>query len=739
MDSDQPVAAETPPKGLRGRLSPGRVSIQSKLMVILLLTSIVSVAVVGFVEFQSGTAELRQVVSKQLIQLRESQRRAVQMLFEELTNSLVVYSGGITATDAVRAFSAAFQQLAGAEVTAVQQRGIVDYYRYQYVPAVAQRSGEQLDVDTVLPASAPQKYLQARYTAPFRLQGQQQKPADAGDGSAWSAANARFNDYFGQITTRFEYADALLLDTNGNVVYSVNKGPDLGTNILTGPYRESNLQSAYRKALASNAVNFVWITDYQPYQPLLDTPTAWLVSPVGMNGVIDGVLALPLPSTRVNRIMTVDQRWDAAGLGGSTETYLAGPDDLMRSDSRLFLEDPQRYRLAAVAAGTAAETVDKALRLGTTALVQPVGTAGLHAAQSGQTGTVTTDRDYLGQRELQAYAPLNVPNSELQWSILATRNHSDAYAGVKSFTRKVVLTTTAIIFVICVVAMLLARVFLQPIRRLQAATRRISAGDYSVTVPTRFQDEIGDLTRAFNEMSRSLQTHERLLNEQRKENDRLLLSLMPEPVVQRYRDGERVIAQEHRNVSVVYAELLGIGELSTELSGDELVALVDDLLRQFDSVAERVGVERIRTMYHGYLAGSGVSTPRLDSVHRAVECALEMQRIVERFNSRTGHRLGLWAGVSTGEAVSGLVGGASLVYDLWGSAVSLVFALRGAATGPGIYVTSAVHDTMRDTGQFSPAGAVLIGDERQPVWRLSPETTQATPDTPARPTAERAP
>ncbi len=80
---------------------------------------------------------------------------------------------------------------------------------------------------------------------------------DAHDGSAWSAANARYNDFFRQIVKRFEFEDVLLLDAGGNVVYTAYKGVDLGTNILTGPYRHSNLRDAYEKAMASNTVDYV--------------------------------------------------------------------------------------------------------------------------------------------------------------------------------------------------------------------------------------------------------------------------------------------------------------------------------------------------------------------------------------------------------------------------------------------------------------------------------------------------
>jgi len=233
------------------------------------------------------------------------------------------------------------------------------------------------------------------------------------------------------------------------------------------------------------------------------------------------------------------------------------------------------------------------------------------------------------------------------------------------------------------------------------------------------RDEIGDLTAAFNEMSRNLQIKEELLNEQRRENDRVLLSLMPEPVMQRYREGEQTIAQEHQDVSVIFADIVGFDEISRDLAGDELVGIVDELVRQFDSAAGNLGVERIRTLHNGYLASCGLTTPRLDNVHRTVDFALEMQRIIDRFNSQTGHDLGLRVGITTGKVVSGLVGRSSTIYDMWGAAVSLAYQMHSGSTQPGIYVTSQVYDVMRDVRQFTPAGTIVVDGTEQPVWRLS--------------------
>jgi class 3 adenylate cyclase len=694
-----------------------RFGIQSKVLVVMLLSSILGVAVIGLIGVVSGRSALRAVESERLIDLRDAQKRAVEALFRQVTNSLIVYSGGFSADEAMTALTAGFAQLANATITPAQRQELVAYYENDMIAPIKKATGESIDLNAVLPSSNAEKYLQAFYTAPPRPTPGALPVEDAGDGSAWSAANARFDFYFRGVVTRFDYQDALLLDMQGNVVYTVMKGPDLGTNILTGPYRETKLREAYQKALASNDVDYVWITDFQPFQPLRELPTAWVVSPVGMNGKIDGVMALPVPSVKINEIMNHNGHWERSRMGTATETYLAGPDSLMRSDSREFIQDPKVYRREAIDAGTPPDVVDRAIRTGTTVLVQPVATAGLRAAQRGETGVMSAT-DYMGNKELEAYAPLNIPNSDLHWSVLATRDNSDAYARLGRFSKGLVIAVTGMVFVICIVSMLIAQAAVRPIRRIEEGTRKIGSGDYDINIPVMARDEIGDLTAAFNEMSRSLAIKEELLNEQRRENDRLLLALMPESVVQRYRGGEETIAQKHQNVAIIYADIVGLDEMSNEMSEDELVATIDDLFRQFDSAAESLGVERIRTFHNGYLASCGVVTPRLDSVHRSVDFALEIGRVIDRFNGQTGHQLGLRVGVNTGNVVSGLVGRSSLVYDMWGGAVSLAYQMHSGATRPGIYVSSQVYEAMRDVRQFAPAGTISVGGTEQAIYRL---------------------
>ena len=720
--TDEPVAQEQLEARRFGRLRRRRLlsrfSIQSKLVLMMVLCTIIAATVVGLIAFQAGRSSLRSAVFNRLTEVRESQSRALGSEFKDLKNSLVLYSHGAIAVPAIQAFIAGFDQLADAPINPAQQQSIADYYNSTFMKEIERYSSAKPDLNAVLPATNAQKYLQAIYTAQRKSDDFAVTLDDAHDGSAWSAANARYQDFFRQIVQRFEFQDVLLLDTRGNVVYTAFKDVDLGTNILTGPYNTSLLRGAYEKALASNSDDYVGITDFEIYQPAEGQPTAWMVSPVSANGRTEGVMALQFPITKINRLMTFGKQWAASGMGTTGETFLAGPDDLMRSDSRLILENPAQYKHDVVRAGTPPDIADTAIRLGMTTLIQPVGAEATRAAQRGESGTMITT-DYLGHQTLQAYAPVQIPDSGLHWSIVAKLDTAEAFAREAAFAKTMVISTAAIIFVVCLAAMFAAQVFVRPIRRLEAGARKISGGEYDIAIPLESRDEIGDLTQAFNEMTRNLGIKEDLLNEQRRENDRLLSLLMPERVVERYRQGEEIIAQDHQDVSVIFADIVGLDRLQAELTSEQSLSIINELARQMDAAAEELGVEPVRSVHNGYLASCGLNVPRLDNVRRTVDFALETQRIIDRFNAETGRHLSLRAGIDAGRVSSGLIGRSSIVYDMWGAAVNLAYRVQSGSPQDGIYVTQRVYETIGDIAAFTPAGAITMDGVEQPIWRVS--------------------
>lgn len=696
------------------------IGIQSTLLLMLLGVSIASSAIVGWIGYTSGTDSLRQAAFERLTEVRESRAAAITTSFDRIRASTVVFTRGSTAVEAVTAFDSAFQALNDQPVDPADQAGVQGYYQDEFIPALERTTGEAADIDTFLPTGAAQTYLQARYTVPPGDDFDASLAVDdAGDGSAWSAANARFQDYFRQIVTRMDFDDALLINTSGDVVYSAYKSTDLGTNVVDGPLADTNLSSAYRAAMKANSPDFVDVTDFEFYAPYFGQPVAWVSSPIAENGKIIGVLALQLPKSNINDVMTGDGQWVTDGLGQTGETYLAGPDQRMRSVSRMLLEDPTRYVDLAVAAATPRETAEHAVRLDDTILLQPVHTDSVRLALAGQSGTII-DTEYLGDEALVAYAPLQIEG--LQWVIVAKIDTSEAFAPVTDFTRRLVLSTAVIIFLVCVAALLLAQVFARPVRRLVAGVNQVAGGDLDARVDVRSRDEFGDLADSFNDMSRSLRTKQHLLDQQIAENERLVSTLMPAPVAQRYREGEQTIADDHANVSVIFADVIGFESFAAGLPSERSLEMLNSLVRSFDEAAERLGVEKVRTLRDGYLASCGLHVPRVDNERRTLDFALEMADAVRRFNIQYGAELTLRAGIDTGSVTSGLIGRSSVVYDMWGEAVNLAFRLQHRTGESGVFVTDRVRQRVVGDYAFQEAGTVDTPSGPDLVWKLEVRT-----------------
>lgn len=385
----------------------------------------------------------------------------------------------------------------------------------------------------------------------------------------------------------------------------------------------------------------------------------------------------------------------------------------MRSVSRMLLEDPTRYIDLAVAAATPRETAEHAVRLDDTILLQPVHTDSVRLALAGQSGTII-DTEYLGDEALVAYAPLQIEG--LQWVIVAKIDTSEAFAPVTDFTRRLVLSTAVIIFLVCVAALLLAQVFARPVRRL------VAGGDLDARVDVRSRDEFGDLADSFNDMSRSLRTKQHLLDQQIAENERLLSTLMPAPVAQRYREGEQTIADDHANVSVIFADVIGFESFAAGLPSERSLEMLNSLVRSFDEAAERLGVEKVRTLRDGYLASCGLHVPRVDNERRTLDFALEMADALRRFNIQYGAELTLRAGIDTGSVTSGLIGRSSVVYDMWGEAVNLAFRLQHRTGESGVFVTDRVRQRVVGDYAFQEAGTVDTPSGPDLVWKLEVRT-----------------
>jgi class 3 adenylate cyclase len=690
-------------------------SIYSILLIMLLSVSVLSSIVVGVIGYLNGTQALRAIATEKLVEIRENRAREVVQLFGTIENAVRLSAKNETSKLAAVAFTEGFAALQSTQLDPAASAAVDDYYDETFATQLEEATGEDVDGAAFAPKDAAPRYLQYHYVIPYESWEDAIVVDDAGDGSAWSAAHAQYHDYYRAMTELQRFEDVLMLDMQGNVVYTAFKGVDLGANLLDGPYRLSNLADAYREVMSSNIVGEVVLTDFAEYSPSLGNPAGWAVTPIAVDDEIVGALAIELPIDRIDEVMTVDGAWAENGLGESGETYLVGRDGTMRSISRQLQTEPDAYLTAAVAAGLNPGAAALSVQNGNTLLQQVVLAEAVTRAQSGEDGAIV-ERNYLGRDSITAYAPLGV--ADLGWVIVAQEAYEEAMAPVEDFTRNLILSTAAMIIFVCLLSLVLAQVFVRPLRRLKRAAQRIAVGEEGVQVDAGSSDELADVATAFNDMSRSLQIKSNLIEQQEKANEALMLSFMPEGIADRYKHGDDAITQDNDDVTVIFADIVGFEELAMTLSSEEAVTRLNDLIRIFDEAAERYGVERVRTTRQSYVASVGLGTPRVDNSRRAVEFAIELHTILERYSAQQGLELDLRAGLDSGQVTSGLIGRARIVYDMWGDAVNLAYRVQGDYDEAGIYMTQRVADRLPDTITLVPAGEVTTKTGTQRVWRV---------------------
>lgn len=695
-------------------------SIKSLILLMLLAVSIGSNLVVGIIGYLNGTDSLKAAAIERLVEVRDSRAREMTSLFDSIQNSLLLASRDSAVVDAEQAFSAAYDELDAPTspnvLTDAQEAQLQSYFSDDFGPKLQKATGKTADASSFLPSDPAARYLLYHYalaTDPAGL-------VDAGDRSSWSAASATYHDYLSRMASLLKYGDLALIDSGGRVVYTVGKQVDLGASLTSGPYSFTSLATGFDQAMSRNRLDSVVFTDFTPYAPALDAPTAWVVAPLAGADKIVGAIAVQLPASRIDDVMTGGLSWQKSGLGKTGEAYLVGDDGYMRSLSRDLAENPKAYIREAMASGLTRQQAVEAVARKESLGIQPVKTNAVKLAQQGKTGTITTN-GYLGGSTVAAYAPLNLPDPNLRWVIVAEIDTDEALGPVNDFTSRLAVSAAIIVAIVSIISVIIAGAAVRPLRRLRDAARRIAAGESGVQVVPGGSDELADVESAFNDMSRSLELRAALIEQQKAENEQLLQTLMPETLAKRYKEGAKTIVEDHQEVTVLFADIVGFEDYSATLgSSEKALETLNDIFRAFDDAAEEHGVERVRSTRQGYLASCGLVVPRVDNARRAVMFAIDMQQIVEHFGAQQGVKLAIRAGIDTGTVSSGLVGRSKVVYDLWGDAVSLAFRLQGGANEAGIFVTQRVVDKIADQLPFTDSGVVATPSGNQRVWSIDP-------------------
>ncbi|MCP4177641.1 MAG: PAS domain-containing protein, partial [bacterium] len=317
----------------------------------------------------------------------------------------------------------------------------------------------------------------------------------------YNAEYKKVDTFLREYSKTYGYYDLFLIDHKGDIIYTVEKEADLGTNLNTGKYSKSNLGQLYKTVMKSKKTCMV---DFKPYAPSGDTPASFIGHIIyDFKGKEHGVLAIQIPINQVNKIMQ-----EKTGLGISGETYLVGNDLLMRSDSR-FIKNNESSIL-----NTKVETL-----------------AVVNALENRPGQSIISDYrgiEVLSSYELVKFSDIKNINIPFKWAIISEIDKAEAFSAMYSLTWQIIIIIIILVIIVVILSIFVANSLACPLRKITAAASQIAGNNLNVDISAdaRRKDEIGTLSSTLeimvNNLKKSLlETNEKIEN----------INSLPSPVI----------------------------------------------------------------------------------------------------------------------------------------------------------------------------------------------------------------
>jgi class 3 adenylate cyclase len=233
--------------------------------------------------------------------------------------------------------------------------------------------------------------------------------------------------------------------------------------------------------------------------------------------------------------------------------------------------------------------------------------------------------------------------------------------------------------------------------------------------------------------ARNLFVREQQLDRERDRSDALLLNILPAAIADRLKArGERGsaehLAEAFDEVTVLFVDAVAFTEQAARTPAEELVTALDGLFTRLDALADRYGLEKIKTVGDAYMAVAGAPQPRADHAQAAADMALAIRDELPGVQWPSGHPIQVRAGVASGPAVAGVIGQRKFAYDLWGDTVNLASRLQALGQPGEILVSDGVVARLGGAGYELGPELVLDVKGRGPTraWQLLGRTPGAT-------------
>jgi adenylate cyclase len=215
-----------------------------------------------------------------------------------------------------------------------------------------------------------------------------------------------------------------------------------------------------------------------------------------------------------------------------------------------------------------------------------------------------------------------------------------------------------------------------------------------------------------------VRTHLALASEKAKV-DRLLLNILPKQIAERLKHGETNISEHFDQVAILFADLVGFTQVCSEMSSRQIVTILNEIFCAFDTKADALGLEKIKTIGDGYMAMAGGLSTHTADLLKALELGHFMIQFIDAFNRKRGLAFSVRVGVHVGSVTAGVIGKTKFAYDIWGDTVNIASRMESTGTPMHIQISETMANCLPDKSVLGSRAEVEVkGRGKINTWLL---------------------
>ncbi len=305
------------------------ISFKYKLIISILAMSTVPLIINSIYSLTSSKTELENAAFDKLVAIRETKNVTLTRYLDTISSQIVTLAHDKMIIDAARDFMQAYKK-----VPTVSEEGLTKlkgYYSHDFANEYKSKTGNESPLTNVVNDLSPQSLLlqHAFISNNSNPLGSKHLLDETPLAPDYSNFHKTYHPIIREFLETFSLYDVFIVDIeSGNIVYTVFKELDFTTNLLTGPYKNTNLAEVFKLARDVNEKKSFKIVDFQKYGPSYEAPASFIATPIWDGDKKIAVLAFQMPLGTINSIMS-----ERLGLGETGETYLVGEDKRLRSDT----------------------------------------------------------------------------------------------------------------------------------------------------------------------------------------------------------------------------------------------------------------------------------------------------------------------------------------------------------------------------------------------------------------------